>query len=69
MVEGARTLTVAVESVGEPNVDEDGPWLPSRSWASAAGQAGGMAASAADIARWGYLPQDWFQSDLLGKLI
>ncbi len=36
-------------------VDNDGPWLPSRSMASATGPAGGIAADAPSIARWGYL--------------
>jgi D-alanyl-D-alanine carboxypeptidase len=48
-------LTVAAERTRYEVVDEDGPWLPSRSFASAAGPAGGMAASVTDIARWGYL--------------
>ena len=36
-------------------VDNDGPWLPSRSMASSAGPAGGIAADAPSVARWGYL--------------
>lgn len=48
-------LTVAVENFRLDTIDQDGPWLPSRSWASADGPARGMAASAGDIARWGYL--------------
>lgn len=48
-------LTVAEELAGITTVDADGPWLPSRSWATADGPAAGMAAAAADVARWGYL--------------
>lgn len=48
-------LTVAVENPDLPTVDADGPWLPSRSVASAAGAAGGMAADAPSLARWGYM--------------
>ena len=48
-------LTVAEGLAGITTVDPDGPWLPSRSWATAVGPAAGMAASAADVARWGYL--------------
>lgn len=48
-------LTVAEEAPDLDTVDDDGPWLPSRSMASAAGPAGGMAADAPSIARWGYL--------------
>ena len=32
----------------------DGQFLPNRAWASAAGAAGGIAADAATLARWGY---------------
>ena len=48
-------------SVGTPPaglrsvVDPAGPYLPSRSAASFTGAGGGMAADAADVARWGYL--------------
>jgi len=47
-------LTVSEE---DPDLDivDDGPWLPSRSMASLAGPAGGIAADAPSIARWGYL--------------
>ncbi|MGB8021862.1 MAG: serine hydrolase domain-containing protein [Candidatus Nanopelagicales bacterium] len=48
-------LSVAVENPDLPTVDADGPWLPSRSVASAAGAAGGMAADAPSLARWGYM--------------
>lgn len=48
-------LTVAEEDPDLDTVDDDGPWLPSRSMASAAGPAGGIAADAPSIARWGYL--------------
>lgn len=48
-------LTVGVEDPEWPVVDADGSWLPSRSLASAVGAAGGMAADAPGVARWGYL--------------
>ena len=48
-------LTVSEEDPDLDTVDDDGPWLPSRSMASAAGPAGGIAADAPSIARWGYL--------------
>jgi D-alanyl-D-alanine carboxypeptidase len=48
-------LTVSEEDPALDTVDDDGPWLPSRSMASAAGPAGGIAADAPSIARWGYL--------------
>jgi D-alanyl-D-alanine carboxypeptidase len=48
-------LTVSEEAPGLDTVDNDGPWLPSRSLASSAGPAGGIAADAPSIARWGYL--------------
>ena len=48
-------LTVSAEMPDLDTVDDDGPWLPSRSLASAAGSTGGMAADAPSIARWGYL--------------
>ncbi len=48
-------LTVSEENPELDTVDDDGPWLPSRSMASAAGPAGGIAADAPSIARWGYL--------------
>jgi D-alanyl-D-alanine carboxypeptidase len=47
-------LTVAVEDSDLPIVDPDGPWLPSRSVATSGGAAGGMAADAPSVARWGY---------------
>ena len=43
------------EDPKQDTVDNDGPWLPSRSLASSAGPAGGLAADAPSIARWGYL--------------
>ena len=48
-------LTVSEEDPDLDTVDNDGPWLPSRSMASSAGPAGGIAADAPSIARWGYL--------------
>ena len=48
-------LTVSEEDPALDTVDDDGPWLPSRSMASAAGPLGGIAADAPSIARWGYL--------------
>ncbi len=48
-------LTVSEEDPALDTVDDDGPWLPSRSMASAAGSAGGIAADAPSLARWGYL--------------
>lgn len=48
-------LTVGEESQLYPVVDADGPYLPSRAIASAAGAFGGMAADAPSLARWGYL--------------
>ena len=48
-------LTVSEEDPNLDTVDNDGPWLPSRSMASSAGPAGGIAADAPSIARWGYL--------------
>jgi D-alanyl-D-alanine carboxypeptidase len=56
-------LMVPVEKVNVESVDEDGPWLPSRSWATSAGAAGAMAADAADTARWGYLLYGGFLID------
>lgn len=47
-------LTVALEDSSTPIVDRDGPWLPSRSVATYFGAAGGMAADAPSVARWGY---------------
>ena len=47
-------LTVALEDSDLPIVDRDGPWLPSRSVATYFGAAGGMAADAPSVARWGY---------------
>jgi D-alanyl-D-alanine carboxypeptidase len=46
-------LMVAEEYHAVESVDEDGPWLPARSFASGAGAAGAMAGDAADTARWG----------------
>ena len=48
-------LTVSEEDPGLDTVDDDGPWLPSRSMASSAGPAGGIAADAPSLARWGYM--------------
>jgi CubicO group peptidase (beta-lactamase class C family) len=48
-------LTVSEQDPALDTVDDDGPWLPSRSMASSAGPAGGIAADAPSIARWGYL--------------
>jgi D-alanyl-D-alanine carboxypeptidase len=48
-------LTVSEEDPDLDIVDDDGPWLPSRSMASSAGPAGGIAADAPSVARWGYL--------------
>jgi CubicO group peptidase (beta-lactamase class C family) len=54
---------VAEEYYAVESVDEDGPWLPSRSFASGAGAAGAMAGDAADTARWGYLLYGGFLID------
>lgn len=48
-------LAIAAGEARFPDVDEDGPFLPSRAIASAAGAAGGMAADAPTLARWGHL--------------
>lgn len=48
-------LTVGKDPAGRTSVDADGPWMPSRAWASVLGPAGGLASTAADTARWGYL--------------
>jgi D-alanyl-D-alanine carboxypeptidase len=48
-------LTVAEENPDLNTVDKNGPWLPSRSIASSTGPAGGIAADAPSLARWGYL--------------
>lgn len=48
-------LTVSEEDPDLDTVDNDGQWLPSRSMASSTGPAGGIAADAPSIARWGYL--------------
>ncbi|MFC5380755.1 serine hydrolase domain-containing protein [Aquipuribacter nitratireducens] len=48
-------LAIAADEARFPEVDEDGPFLPSRAVASAAGAAGGMAADAPTLARWGHL--------------
>jgi D-alanyl-D-alanine carboxypeptidase len=48
-------LMVAQAYYAVDDVDEEGPWLPSRSVATSAGAAGAMAGDAADTARWGYL--------------
>jgi D-alanyl-D-alanine carboxypeptidase len=44
---------IGTEDPQFPIVDEDGPFLPSRSIASAAGAAGGIAADAPTLAAWG----------------
>jgi D-alanyl-D-alanine carboxypeptidase len=48
-------LTVGVVDPEMPVVDPDGPWLPSRSMATLGMGAGGIAADAPSMARWGYL--------------
>ncbi len=48
-------LTVAEENPNLNAVDDDGPWLPSRSIATSSGPAGDIAADAPSLARWGYL--------------
>jgi CubicO group peptidase (beta-lactamase class C family) len=48
-------LSVGTNPPGAKLVDPAGPYLPSRSVASATSSAGGMAGDAADVARWGYL--------------
>ena len=48
-------LTVGEASRLFPAVDAAGPYLPSRAIASASGTAGGIAADAPSLARWGYL--------------
>jgi D-alanyl-D-alanine carboxypeptidase len=48
-------LSVSEEGPDLDTVDNDGPWLPSRSMASGVGPAGGIAADAPSLARWGYL--------------
>lgn len=48
-------VAVAVSAASGVAVDVDGPYLPSRALASAAGAAGGMAADAPTLARWGHL--------------
>jgi len=48
-------LTVGEASRLDPVVDPAGPYLPSRAIASTSGAAGGIAADAPSIARWGYL--------------
>ena len=48
-------LTVAEENPELLTVDDDGPWLPSRSIATSSGPAGDIAADAPSLARWGYL--------------
>ena len=48
-------MTVGEASRLNPAVDPAGPYLPSRAIASAIGAAGGIAADASSIARWGYL--------------
>ena len=48
-------LTVGLGDPDLPVVDPNGPWLPSRSIATLVGAAGGMAADALNVARWGYL--------------
>ena len=47
-------VAVAASRPGGVAVDVDGPYLPSRALASAAGAAGGIAADAPTLARWGY---------------
>jgi D-alanyl-D-alanine carboxypeptidase len=51
----AAPLTVGTNPSGAKLVDAAGPYLPSRSVASATSAAGCMAGDAADLARWGYL--------------
>jgi D-alanyl-D-alanine carboxypeptidase len=48
-------LAVGVEDSDAKEVDPAGPWLPSRSVASALGPAGAMAGDAPTMATWGYL--------------
>jgi D-alanyl-D-alanine carboxypeptidase len=48
-------VAVGEERAGRRFVDADGPYLPSRAIASAAGGAGSMASDAPSVARWGYL--------------
>jgi D-alanyl-D-alanine carboxypeptidase len=48
-------LAVAASHPDAPPVDVDGPYLPSRALASSAGAAGGIAADALTLARWGHL--------------
>jgi D-alanyl-D-alanine carboxypeptidase len=48
-------LAVAASHPDAPAVDVDGPYLPSRGLASSAGAAGGIAADARTLARWGHL--------------
>ena len=48
-------LTVGVVDPEMPVVDPDGPWLPSRSMETLGMGAGGIAADAPSMARWGYL--------------
>ena len=48
-------LTVGVVLPQDPVVDDEGPWMPSRAMASVAGSAGGIAADAPTVARWGSL--------------
>jgi D-alanyl-D-alanine carboxypeptidase len=48
-------LAVAASHPDAPAVDVDGPYLPSRGMASSAGAAGGIAADALTLARWGHL--------------
>jgi D-alanyl-D-alanine carboxypeptidase len=45
---------VAAPNLTGTTTVSDGRFLPNRSWASAAGAAGGMSADAATLARWGY---------------
>lgn len=47
-------LAIAAGRPGQPPVDDNGPVLPSRAMASATGAAGGMAADAPSLARWGH---------------
>jgi D-alanyl-D-alanine carboxypeptidase len=47
-------LTVSQQDPAQDTVDDDGPWLPSRSVASAVGPAGGIAADAPSLAHWGH---------------
>jgi D-alanyl-D-alanine carboxypeptidase len=48
-------LTVAVQESSRALVDPAGPYLPSRSWATAVAGGGTIAADAPSLARWGYL--------------